>query len=163
MRVRVNVADKHELVVTGCPLSNFNALSSVNRWQVTPVTEEEGVLGKMQHHHLLPLLSKACKPRGISSDSFEIMFDSVLLVFVGGSSFLSCVFLTSWQSQEQNWLKSCFWAKSSHPLSGKRIHPGANLSPFVPLLLLLDPRSNWTRVKLLSTLGPDLKTRAVSV
>ena len=76
MRMRVSLADKHELVVTGCPLCYFNALSSVNGWQVTPVTEE-GVPAKM-HHHLPPLLSKACKPRGISSsDSFESKFDSL--------------------------------------------------------------------------------------
>ena len=77
MRARVNVADKHELVVTGCPLCNFNALSSVNGVASHSLVTEEGVQGKMHHHHL-PLLSKACKPRGISSsDSFESKFDSL--------------------------------------------------------------------------------------
>ena len=37
--MRANLADKHELVVTGCPLCNFNALSAVNGGQVTLVTE----------------------------------------------------------------------------------------------------------------------------
>ena len=37
--MRVNLADKHELVVAGCPLCDFNALSPVNGEQVTLVTE----------------------------------------------------------------------------------------------------------------------------
>ena len=37
--MRANLADKHELVVAGCPLCDFNALSPVNGEQVTLVTE----------------------------------------------------------------------------------------------------------------------------
>ena len=38
-QMRANLADKHELVVAGCPLCDFNALSPVNGEQVTLVTE----------------------------------------------------------------------------------------------------------------------------
>ena len=52
--MRANLADKHELVVTGCPLCDFNALSPVNGGQVILVTE--AVPGKMHNHLRCSLL-----------------------------------------------------------------------------------------------------------